>query len=113
MSEFDPEANAQMWSRLPKNLSDTRVVAVEVTGPHQVRVTHADGTTGVHDYAPEDFKNDLAALRDPATFATAQVVEGGTLGWILAGQVLDMAADGLWLHAIGWCDGSCGHPPMR
>lgn len=108
---FDAEANAEMWSHMPTDLRDTAVTAVEVVGPHSVRVTHRDGTSGVHEYNPSEFRNALAPLRDPAVFATATVVDGHSLGWIIDGQVIDMAPDGLWLHARGHCDGSCGHPP--
>lgn len=110
MSTIDPDANAVMWSHMPADLRDTNVVAVEVVGPHQVRVTHRDGTSGVHEYNPSEFRNALAPLRDPQVFATAQVVDGHTLGWVVDGQVLDMAPDALWLHARGHCDGSCGRP---
>lgn len=111
MTAYDPDANAEMWAQLPADLRDTAVVAVAVTGPHSVRVVHRDGTSAVHDYAPERFRNALAPLADPAVFATAQVVDGGTLGWIIDGVVIDMAPDALYLHAVGACDGSCGHPP--
>ncbi|MGB5111189.1 MAG: hypothetical protein WBO08_06030 [Mycobacterium sp.] len=110
MSTFDPDANAAMWTHMPADLRDTAVVAVEVVGPHQVRVTHRDGTTGVHTYAPEDFRGIFTPLRDPAVFATATVVDGDTLGWIIDGEILDQAPDGLYLHAHGACDGSCGRP---
>lgn len=111
MTSHNPDANAEMWSHMPADLRDTSVTAVKVVGPHSVRVTHRDGTTGVHTYDPDKFRNALAPLRDPTMFATAQVVEPGTLGWIIDDQVIDMAPDALWLHAHGRCDGSCGHPP--
>lgn len=113
MSNFDPDANAAMWSHLPP-WPAYKVVAVEVVGPHQVRVTHEDGTSAVHAYAPDDFRGDFTALRRPEVFATAQVVDGDTLGWDLGGGLIyDSAPDALWLHAHGHghCDGSCGHPP--
>lgn len=105
------DANAAMWSRLPTNLTDTDVVGVEVLPGFRVRVTHRDGTVGVHLFAPEDFRGVSLPLRDPAVFAKAQVVDH-TLGWVMAdGSVFDQAPDTLWLHARGFCDGSCGHPP--
>lgn len=105
----DPDANARMWSHMPADLRDTAVTAIQVVGPHQVRVTHRDGTVGVHTYDPERFRNALAPLQDPQVFATATVVEPGTLGWVIDGVVIDMGPDALWLHAHGHCDGSCGH----
>lgn len=65
----------------------------------------------MHTCDPDEFRSALAPLRDPQVFATAQVVEPGTLGWVTGGAVIDMASDGLYLHAIGACDGSCAHPP--
>lgn len=107
-------SNEDMWAGLPADLTDTDVVSVQVTAPFTVRVTHKDGTCAEHLFAPEDFRNDFVRLRDPATFATAQVVEGDTLGWVLPdGRIFDQAPDALWLHAHGLCDGSCGHPPSE
>lgn len=92
----------------PADLRDTDVVAVEVTGPHRVRVTHCDGTSAVHIFRPGDFgTSDFVALDDPAVFATAQVIDGTLAGDLGDGLVYDTAADGLWAHAHGWCpDGS-------
>lgn len=93
-------------SHLPKNLTDTDVVAVEVTAPFRVRVTHRDGTSAVHRFDPQEFTGIAEPLRDSAVFATARVLDG-TLAWDLdAGLIYDIAPDGLWLHAHGWCDGS-------
>lgn len=98
-----------LQSHLPADLRDADVTAVEVLPGFRVRVTHRDGTSAVHLFDPSDFHGDYAALRDSATFATAQVVDGGTLGWELGdGLVYDVAPDSLWLHAHGYCDGSCG-----
>lgn len=102
--------NAEVWAAVPADLRDIDVVAVAVIGLFQVRVTHRDGTVGVHDFDPDEFVNDFVPLRDPATFATAQLVDGHTLGWIIGGVTLDQAPDALWLHAHGICDGSCGRP---
>lgn len=38
MSAYDPDANAEMWRHLPQ-WPVWKVVAVEVVGPHAVRVT--------------------------------------------------------------------------
>lgn len=104
-------SNAEMWAALPGDLTDTDVVEATVTAPWTVTVTHRDGTRGVHRFDPEDFQHDFVALRDPARFATAQVVEGHTLGWALGPDlVYDIAPDALWLHAHGVCDGACGWP---
>lgn len=104
----DRDANAAMWAALP-DWPAWEVTAVEVVGPLRVRVTHRDGTAAVHGYTPEHFTNALAPLRHPAVFATAAVLDG-TLGWVVGGQVFDLAPDALYLHAIGRCDGSCGRP---
>lgn len=110
---FDAAANAEMWAQLPP-WPAWKVTDVAVVGPFQVRVTHADGTSAVHTFNPEDFRGDFVAIADPAVFATAAVVEGDTLGWVLpGGLVYDIGPDALYLHAIGACDGSCGHPPRR
>lgn len=77
---FDPEANAAMWAHLPVDLRDCDVTAVQVVGPRSVRVTHRDGTSAVHDYEPEHFRNAFAPQRDPAVFATARVVDGAPQG---------------------------------
>lgn len=99
--------NGDVHSHLPTDLADTDVVSVEVTGPFRVRVKHRDGTTAVHVFDPAEFGGDFTELRDPDRFATAQVVDGDTLGWILPnGLVYDRGADSLWLHAKGFCDGS-------
>lgn len=98
-----------LHEHLPRNLRDCDVVEVEVVGPFRVRVTHRDGTAAVHRFDPSDFRGDFAALRDAAMFATAQVVDGYTLGWKLPGGLIyDVALDSLWLHAHGHCDRSCG-----
>jgi hypothetical protein len=95
-----------LHSHLPVDLRDTDVVSVEVTAPFRVRVTHRDGTVVVHLFDPEQFRGDFAELRDPAVFATAQVIDG-TVGWDLGGGLIyDRGADALWLHAHGYCDGS-------
>ena len=104
-------SNEEMWAELPADLTDTDVVSVQVTAPFTVRVTHKDGTNGEHHFAPEDFRGDFTALRDPARFATDAVIDH-TLGWVLPdGLVYDVAPDSLWLHAHGLCDGACGWPP--
>lgn len=90
---------------LPKNLTDTDVVAVEVTAPFRVRVTHRDGTSAVHVFAPMDLTGIAEPLRNSKVFATAAVISH-CLGWDLPGGVYDVAPDGLWLHAHGHCDGS-------
>lgn len=92
---------------LPRDLRDTDVVAVAVLPDFRVRVTHRDGTSVVHRFDPADFHGDFIELQQPKVFATARVVDGGTLGWELPnGLVYDRGADFLWLHAHGWCDGS-------
>lgn len=88
----------------PQDLRDSDVVAVQVTGPHRVRVVHRDGTSAVHVFQPGDFgTSDFQRLDDPEVFATAEVIDG-CLAWDLGGGlVYDVAADGLWAHAHGWC----------
>ncbi len=96
--------NDEMWARLP-DWPAWEVVAVSVVGPQQVQVRHQDGTEAVHEYA--ELTGVLEPLRDPQVFATAQVWEG-TLSWVVdGGETIDVAADALWLHAHGFCDGSC------
>ncbi|BBY97885.1 DUF2442 domain-containing protein [Mycolicibacterium fallax] len=108
---YDEAQNAAMWAQLPP-WPAWKVVAVEVVGEFRVRVTHEDGTVGEHTFAPEDFRGDFASIADPEVFATATIVDGDTLGWVLPGGVIyDVAPDALWLHAHGHCDHSCGHPP--
>ena len=98
-----------LHAHLPADLRDTAVTAVEVVSPHRVRVTHRDGTSAIHVFEPASFRGDFTALRDPRVFATAQVVDGDTLGWYLGeGLIYDVAPDALWLHAHGHCDGTCG-----
>lgn len=94
--------------KYPADLRDTEVVAVQVTGPHRVRVTHRDGTSATHIFRPGDFgSSDFAALDAPDVFATAAVIDG-CLAWDLGdGLVYDVAPEGLWAHAMDWCpDGS-------
>lgn len=93
---------------LPEDLRDTDVVGVAVVAPFEIRVTHRDGTSAVHVFEPGKFRGVFAPLRDPEVFATAGIVDGDTLGWIVNGQVIDPAPDALWLHAHGYCDGLCG-----
>lgn len=92
-------------------MTDTNVVAVKVAGPHQVRVTHADGVSAVHGFDPDHMGRHLAKLADPAAFATAQILDG-TLGWIADGQVLTLSGDGLHFHALRECDPSCGRQEL-
>lgn len=68
---------------LPRDLRDTDVVAVAVLPDFRVRVTHRDGTSVVHRFDPADFHGDFIELRDPATFATVQPIDG-TLAWTSA-----------------------------
>lgn len=77
--------NDEMWARLP-DWPAWEVVAVSVVGPQQVQVRHQDGTEAVHEYA--ELTGVLEPLRD-------------------GGETIDVAADALWLHAHGFCDGSC------
>lgn len=93
-------------AHLPADLRDTDVVRVKVVAPHAVFVVHRDRTYASHRFEPEDFHGDYEPLRDSGVFATAQVL-GGTLAWDLGdGVIYDVASDGLWLHAHGWCDGT-------
>lgn len=96
-----------LHAHLPRDLRDTDVTAVEVVGDFRVRATHRDGTEAVHVFEPEEFAGIAEPLRDPAAFATAGVIDG-CLAWELPGGLYDVAPDGLWLHAHGRCDGSCG-----
>ncbi|WP_018600930.1 hypothetical protein [Mycobacterium sp. 155] len=91
---------------LPQDLRDTEVVEVRVIRHGLVWVRHRDGTCATHIFQPEEFHDDFISLRDPVVFATAAVIDG-TLAWDLGDElVYDVAADGLWLHARGFCDGS-------
>ena len=87
---------------LPEDLRDCEVVAVEVTAPFRVRVTHRDGTSATHIFAPEEFRGSFVELRDPERFAEAEVIDG-TLGWRCANGIFDQGPDALWLHAHGVC----------
>lgn len=60
----------ELHSNLPKNLVDTDVTSVEVTGPFRVRVTHRGGTSAVHQFHPAGVHRhrttaaDLRGVRD-------------------------------------------------
>jgi hypothetical protein len=57
-----------------------KVTELIVSGPHCLRVTFADGTSGSIDMSQECFEGVFAPLRDPGFFAQARI-EDGVVVW--------------------------------
>jgi hypothetical protein len=70
---------------LPVGMPFPRVTAVEVISPYGLRLTFADGTSGIVDgsrWVQREPLGVFAPLRDPATFAKVHLLpEPGTIGW--------------------------------
>lgn len=58
------------------------VTAVQVVGPHRLRVTFADGAEGEVDFSQRSWRGVFEPLRDPAFFCQVAVdPELGTIVW--------------------------------
>lgn len=79
------------------------ITAVEHRGGTVLRISHADGTVADHDMAH------LIGGGVFATFTAKMIGESrlidGTVGWVIDGEVVDLAPDGLWDHTRGNCGG--------
>ena len=74
------------------------VTAVEVLGPHRLRLTFADGAEGEIDFAERSWQGVFEELRDPAYFA--QVTVDGELGTIVWPNGADFAPETLYDLAV-------------
>jgi hypothetical protein len=73
------------------------ITQVEVVGDHLLRLTFADGTVGVVDFAERRWRGVLEPLNDPAYFARVAVdPEAGTICWP---NGADMAPEPLYAEA--------------
>lgn len=79
------------------------IVVVESRGSTVVRVTHRDGTVADHRFDYLLGRGGVFAHLTAEMIPTAQLVEG-TVAWTLpCGQVIDLAPDALWEHAVTGC----------
>lgn len=92
------------------------ITSVESRGGTWVRVHHRDGVVADHDlsYLLTRKAGAFEALT-PEIIATAQLVDGDTLGFQMPdGSVLGLAPDAIYEHTVdGRCTGSCGWKPER
>jgi len=73
------------------------VTAVEVIGPHKIRLTFKDGLVGDVDFTGRNWRRVFAPLADPNYFAKVYVdSEVGTIVWP---NGLDMAPETLYERA--------------
>jgi hypothetical protein len=73
------------------------VTAVEVIGPHKIRVTFKDGLVGDVDFSGRNWRRVFAPLADPDYFAKVYVdTEVGTIVWP---NGVDMAPETLYERA--------------
>ena len=73
------------------------VTAVEVIGPHKIRLTFKDGLVGDVDFTGRNWRRVFAPLADPNYFAKVYVdSEVGTIVWP---NGLDMAPETLYKRA--------------
>ncbi|MDO3110429.1 hypothetical protein [Mycobacteroides abscessus] len=89
------------------------ITSVESRGGTWVRISHRDGVTHDTDLSYLLGKSGVFAALTAEIIATAQPVDGDTVGFHMPdGSVLDLAPDALWEHAVdGRCTGSCGWKP--
>lgn len=80
------------------------VTAVEPRGGTWLRINHADGTIADHDLARLVGRSGVFAGLTADMIADAQVIDD-TIGWVLDGELVDIAADTLWDHSHGRCGG--------
>ena len=83
------------------------IAAVEHRGGTVLRISHRDGTVGDHDLARLIGRDGVFAGFTAEAIAAAQLIHG-TVGWIVDGEMVDLAPDGLWDHAHGRCGGGGG-----
>lgn len=83
------------------------IVRVEPRDGTWVRVWHRDGVVADHCFAYLLGGGGVFAALTPELIQTAQLVDGDTVGWVLAdGSVIDLAPDALHTHAVtGRCPG--------
>ncbi len=73
------------------------ITGVEVVGPHELRLTFADGTVGDVAFADDEWRGVLEPLRDPEYFAQVRVdPESGTIAWP---NGIDLAPEPLYEEA--------------
>lgn len=72
------------------------IVAVEVIGDHELRLTFKDGTVGEVAFGDTEWQGVFEPLRDPKRFARVSI-EFGTIVWPDDG--LDMAPEPLYEEA--------------
>jgi hypothetical protein len=80
------------------------VTAVEHRGGTVLRISHADNTIGDHDLAYLIGRAGIFSGFTAETIAAAQLIDG-TVGWMIDGEVVDLAPDAIWDHAHGTCGG--------
>jgi hypothetical protein len=74
------------------------VIAVEVIGEHELRLTFDDGTVGDVSFSDRDWTGVFEPLRDPARFARVKIdPQFATIVWPEDG--LDMAPEPLYAEA--------------
>jgi len=90
------------------------VTAVEHRGGTVLRISHVDNTIGDHDMAYLIGRDGAFSGLTAETIGEAFLIEG-TVGWIIDGETVDLAPDGLWDHTRGRCGGGgcTGWTPER
>jgi hypothetical protein len=81
-----------------------QVNAVEDRGGTVLRISHCDGTVADHDLAYLIGRGGVFADFTAATIGEARLIDG-TVGWMIDGEVVDLAPDAIWDHAHGTCGG--------
>jgi hypothetical protein len=73
------------------------ITAVDLIGPHRLRLTFQDGTVGEVDFTEHEWRGVFEPLRDPDYFARVEIdPEAGTITWA---NGLDMAPEPLYSEA--------------
>ena len=80
------------------------ITTVEHRGGTLLRISHTDGTVADHDLAYLIGRAGVFSGFSAETIGAAQLIDG-TVGWIIDGEVVDLAPDGLWEHTRGRCGG--------
>ena len=76
-----------------------RVIEVQVTGPHRLRLRFDDGNSGEVDFADRQWQGVFEPLADPDYFAQVWLEPGAeTISWP---NGADMAPETLYERAIG------------
>ena len=77
-----------------------RVIEVQVTGPHRLRLRFDDGNSGEVDFADRRWRGVFEPLADPAYFARVRLEPGAeTISWP---NGADIAPETLYERAIGY-----------